>query len=87
MYFNVEFVDHQLNRRKELIIHTPNMSEEDFSVSYPVCEHFEQWIEDAEEADWTEEQKQEHAEQCEWFFYPLDEEEVKEIESEEGEEL
>ena len=77
IYVNVEFFDYTLGRYKEFVVALPSLDEDEFPFYPPVCEHLEQWIEEGERPEWSEEEKQDHAEQCEWLWYVLDEEETE----------
>lgn len=48
VYVNVEFVDSSLNRLKEFVVALSALNEEEFPFYPPVCEHFDQWVEEGD---------------------------------------
>ena len=82
VYIGVEHVDHYNNRRKKFIALVPYelTDEKDIPFDGGLYQEFDDFVEDGLNPDWTEEQKEEYYELCEWFWWFLDDDEIAEIE-------
>lgn len=83
VYIGVEFVDHMQYRSKEFWAIVPYEETDMDPIGYDggLTQTFNEWVEDGINPDWSDEEKQEYYESCEWFWWPLDDEEIAEYKS------
>ena len=82
VYVGVEFRDNLRGHTHEfwaLVPYEQTNSEEDIPFDEMLCEEFEAWVEDRVDPEWTEEQKENYYEQCDWVWWYLDDDEIEAI--------
>ena len=83
IYIGVEFVDHMQYRNKEFwaIVPYEETDMDQIACDGGLLQEFDDWVEDGVNPDWSEEEEQEYYESCEWFWWPLDDEEIVQYEA------
>ena len=78
-YIGVEFIDHKQNRKRNFwaLVSYERIDIELVNYDGGLIQEFDDWVEDGLNPEWTREEKQEYYKQCEWFWRPLVEEEIK----------
>ena len=83
VYIGVEFKDKLRGRTREFWALVPyDETDVDNEIAFDpmICDEFEDWVEDGVDPEWTEEQKEDYYENCNWFWWYLDDEEIEEYE-------
>ena len=83
VYIGVEFRDSFRGRTREfwaMLPYEQTYEEEVIAFDTILCEEFDQWVEDGVDSEWTDEQKEGYYENCDWLWWYLDDEEIKEYE-------
>lgn len=81
VYIGVEFRDKLKGRTRKLWAVVPydtTNADEEIPFDPMLCDEFEDWVEDGVDPEWTEEQKEDHYENCDWLWWYLDDEEIEE---------
>ena len=83
VYIGVEFIDEVNDRRREFWAKLPyGNTDADNEIPFDagLYHEFDEWVDDGEDPDWTEEARDEYHDGCNWFWWYLDDEEIKEYE-------
>ena len=77
VYIGVEFRDNLKGRTRELWAVVPydkTNADDEISFDPMLCDDFDEWVEDGIDPEWTEEQKENYYERCDWVWWYLDDE-------------
>lgn len=81
VYIGVEFRDKFKGRTREfwaIVPYDETNSDNEIPFDPMLCDEFEDWVEDGVDPEWTEEQKEDYYEKCDWLWWYLDDEEIEE---------
>ena len=83
VYVGVEFRDNLRGRTREfwaMLPYEQTYEEEVVAFDQMLCEEFDEWVEDGVDPEWSDEQKEDYYERCNWVWWYLDDDEIKEYE-------
>lgn len=81
IYIGVEFRDNLRSRTREfwaIVPYDTTNSDNENPFDPMICDEFEDWVEDGVDSKWTEEQKEDYYENCDWLWWYLNDEEIEE---------